>query len=207
MFHETLSPAGGYLRTCLATDGRWIGVLDMVSRTSAKPLQPADAAFMRLLAPTIASGLAAALVRERVLTGASGSTAQPSSSGILLLTPDRRVNFVTPAGERWLRSIQDAGRDEHSPVPTALWSAIAGLRLREQGNVACTVVAPCTCGPVRIEASIGGTDGSIAVVLTPVRQPGLPTVPEYWPLTIQEREVVALLLKGLSNHELAIRFM
>lgn len=200
VFHETLSPPGGYLRTCLAVNGRWIGALDMVSRNAARPLGPADAAFMQRLAPTIARGLAAALAREHALRYEDGE--QPSSSGVLLLTHDRRVAYVTPAGEAWLQLIQDARRDDRSLVPTAVWSAVAGLRLEQDGKGAHTVVAPTALGPVRIEASPGG-DGSIAVVLTPVRPPEPPAVPDFWPLTSQERQVVSLLLQGLSNRELA----
>ena len=58
-------------------------------------------------------------------------------------------------------------------------------------------------GSLRIEATPADDDGTVSVVLTPVHPPVAPGLPETWPLTRQERNVLSLLLRGLSNRELS----
>ena len=65
------------------------------------------------------------------------------------------------------------------------------------------VAAPTPLGLVSIEATPGGPDGSVAVVLTLQRPAGPPEIPPAWPLTPQEREVVRLLLRGDSNRAIS----
>lgn len=55
-----------------------------------------------------------------------------------------------------------------------------------------------------IEAANPGDDGA-AVVLTAIRPPAPSDVPLAWTLTSGEREVVGLLLHGLSNAQIAAR--
>lgn len=57
---------------------------------------------------------------------------------------------------------------------------------------------------MRIEAANSRDDGA-AVVLTAIRPPAPSDVPLAWPLTSGEREVVGLLLHGLSNAQIAAR--
>jgi DNA-binding CsgD family transcriptional regulator len=203
VFHETSTPAGGFLRVCLGAEGRWIAVLDIVRRSPGRPLHPPDAAFMRAVAPTVARALAAALTRERAREDGTGEA--PSASGILVLSCTKHLEYVTPAGETWLRMLRDAQREAHAPLPTGVWAAVAGLRLDPEGNGASVVVTPTPFGPVRIEASAGGADGSVAVILEPLRRSVTATVPEHWPLTPQERQIAGLLTHGLSNRQLAER--
>lgn len=206
VFHDTLTPVGGSMRTCFTTGGRVIAMLDMVRRGAGRPLQPTDAAFVRLLAPTISSALAAAFARERALFPEATDNA-PDASGIVLLNPDGRIRFVTPAGEAWLRLMHDGSSNGSGGLPTAVASALAAFRAGSAADSAVThsLVAPTPSGPVRVEASAGGDDGCLAIVLTPVQKPGPPEVPLHWPLTRQERQVVSLLVGGLSNRQIANR--
>ncbi len=43
----------------------------------------------------------------------------------------------------------------------------------------------------------------MAIVLTPERPPAPPAIPAEWPLTPAERQVVALLARGLGNRQIA----
>ncbi len=192
-------PAGGVLHACFTANGTWTAALGLYRWTSGHPFKPTDVAFLRLLAPTIGLALRAALNRERA---ADLGMANPSGSGILVLGPDQRVRYSTPAGERWSKLLRDSEREGHDPLPTAIWSAVARLRSRGDVPPFSTVLAPTSIGPVQIEASLG-QDDTVAVVLSQERPPEAPDVPMDWPLTQQERQVVGWLLRGLGNRHIA----
>jgi DNA-binding CsgD family transcriptional regulator len=122
---------------------------------------------------------------------------------VLVLAPDGRLRYGTPAGEAWCARLAAAERGGHVPLPTALWAAVAGLRAAPAGTPAATLVVPTPAGAVRVEASPGGADGAVAVVLAPAGLPAPPEVPPAWPLTPREREVVALLVRDRSTRGIA----
>jgi DNA-binding CsgD family transcriptional regulator len=203
-YHDALTPIGGSIRLCLRVGPRWVGMLDTVRREARPPLAPTDFAFLRLIGPTVARSLDASLAREQALL-AHAPANQPDASGVLLLTPERRVLLASPAAETWLRLLADARREEHASLPTAVWTAAAGLGGggNDVPRPVATVVVPSAVGLVRVEASPAGEDGSVAVVLAPVQPPGPPPIPATWPLTAQERRIVGVMLGGSSNRQLA----
>ncbi len=199
-FHENQAPAGGSLLVSIPAEGRWVAALQIYRRDPGGPFRRGDVAFLRLVAPAIGQGLRAALARERAAVDAPAAAAD--ASGVVVLGPDRRVRFSTPAGEAWCALLRDAARDGHGPLPTAVWAVAARLRAGA-GAGARALIAPSPAGPLRIEASPGGADGSVAIVLTPERPPAPPAIPAEWPLTPAERQVVALLARGLGNRQIA----
>lgn len=201
-FRAIPGPPGGVLRAMFPADGGWVAGVEMLRFDPARPFAPHDVAFLRLVAPAIGRALRAALDRERaMLHGRVGpDTAHPS--GILLLAADGRVRFQTPPAEAWLRALR-ATEGSGGGVPLAVWSALAGLRAGAGGAGGAVVRVATPAGPLRIEATPGDAGGGVAVVLTPERPPSLPAVPASWELTAQERRVVALLLGGASNRQLA----
>ncbi|HEY7032119.1 MAG TPA: helix-turn-helix transcriptional regulator [Thermomicrobiales bacterium] len=202
-YHDAATPAGGSLRLCLRAGSRWVGMLDTVRREARTPLAPTDFAFLRLVGPVVARALDGALAREQALL-CQTACPEPGAAGVLLLTAERRIGFASAAAETWLGLLVDAEREGHAPLPTAVWTAVAALN-DERGEPRCAaaVVAPTTAGPVRVEVSPAGEDGTIAVVLAPVRPPAPPAIPPAWPLTPRERRVVEVLLGGASNRRLA----
>src|SRR5262245_22880 len=66
-YHDAATPIGGSMRLCLRVGSRWVGMLDTVRREARPPLAPTDFAFLRLVGPTIARALDAALGREQAL--------------------------------------------------------------------------------------------------------------------------------------------
>jgi len=203
-FHELRSPVGGTLLAGFAAGGRWVAALQAYRRDALRPFRAGDVAFLRLLAPAIGRALAAALARERA--AAQPRTADDpagDAAGILLLEADGRLRFATPAGERWRDRLADADPGGDGLLPTAVHAAVAGLRAGTAPALA--LLAPTAGGDVRVEASPAGPDGSVAVVLAPVRPPPAPGVPADWPLTPQERQVVDLLVGGASNRAIAER--
>lgn len=198
-FHETGAPVGGTLLVSLPAEEGWVGAMQLYRREPRQPFRAGDVAFLRLVAPIVGRGLRAALDRERAMTGQGDD---PAEAGIIIIGVDGTLRFSTPAGEGWVARLRDAGRDQHPTLPTAVLAAMAGLRAGRASGA--TVVAPVPGGLVRVEASVAGTEGA-AIVLTAVRPPAPPDVPSAWPLTSGEREVVGLLLHGLSNAQIAAR--
>jgi DNA-binding CsgD family transcriptional regulator/GAF domain-containing protein len=201
LFHELRSPVGGTLHACFSAAGRWVAALQIYRRDPARPFRAGDVAFLRLLAPAIGNALHGSLARERAVR--QQGRAMPEATGVLLLGPDRELEFATPAAEAWLSALYDARRQGQGALPSAVWSAVAALRAGGEWMSRSTVTAWTPAGPVRVEASPGGPDGSVAVVLAPERPPAPPAVPEGWPLTNQQRRIVGLLLRGMSNHQIA----
>ena len=203
-FHELGSPVGGTLLGGFAAGGQWVAALQAYRRDPNRPFRRGDVTFVRQIAPTVGLALAASMAREDALRiPLTPEVAVPVASGILLLDPDGRPRFATPAGESWLGLLGDVDRDAHAPLPTAIWSAVAGLRAGGEDVPANVLVAPSAVGPVRIEASPAGPDGALAIVLAPVAPPTPPDVPLSWPLTRQERAVGAALLRGHGNRDIA----
>jgi DNA-binding CsgD family transcriptional regulator len=198
LFHELRSPVGGTLLACFPADRRWVAAMQAYRRDPKSPFRMSDVSFVQTMAPTIGRAIAAALAREQSRASGPG---EDEASGILIVGPDGRPQFATPAGEEWCRRITEPGLSEHGPIPTAVWAAIA--RLRGEGGPSASLVVPAESGLVRIEASPAGPDGSVAVVLAPQRPPVLPEAPPEWPLTAGERRVVDLALRGLANAQIA----
>lgn len=163
-------PEGGVLRAAFPADGQWVAALELLRFDPARPFQRGDVAFMRLVAPTIGRALRAALDRERALVQVDPSEETPATYGVLVLTPHGRVQFSTPAAERWVRTLREAEHGGERSLPLVVMSVVAGVR----AGVPAIVRLPTALGPLRIEASPGNEGNSVAVVLTPERPPRLP---------------------------------
>jgi DNA-binding CsgD family transcriptional regulator len=204
LYHEIGTPAGGALRACFAADGGWIAALQLLRLDGGHPFQPTDVAFLRLLGPAIGRLLRSSFAREQAAGDAA--VVGPGASGVLVLGSDGRISVRTAPAEAWLGLVPDAlepGSSGRPALPTAVWSAVARLRAGTDCLDERDVVVPTYAGPVRLEASWGSEDGSVVVVLTPNRPPRLTDLPIYWPLTEQERRVLALLVRGLAGRQIA----
>jgi DNA-binding CsgD family transcriptional regulator len=193
-FHENRSPVGGTLLTIFHDRDRPVAAMQAYRRDAARQFRPTDVNLMQVVNPIVGTALAAANVREAAM--AEPVTASPS--GIVLVQASGRVQFATPAGEQWLDRL---GRFDHG-LPTALWSAMAARRaVGDQDAVVITVQA--NGQPVRVEASHGGTPDLTAVVIAHIAPDAPPEIPSAWDLTPKEREIVAELVAGKSNAQIA----
>jgi DNA-binding NarL/FixJ family response regulator len=194
-------PVGGWLRASFAADGEWVAHLQMNRYDHTRPFGPADVGFLRIVAPTIGRALQAALDRERAAAvGTSEDTAD--ASGVLVLAANGRERFHTPVARKWIEVLRnvEVGDDY---LPGAIRSAVAGLSAGLHGAAHTRVRVTTPLGRLRVEASPGGEDDAVTVVLTPELPPSSPELPPTWPLTRAERNVVSLLVRGLSNRQLA----
>jgi DNA-binding NarL/FixJ family response regulator len=129
--------------------------------------------------------------------------AGPDASGVLMIAANGREQFRTQAADAWFDLLQqtEVGGEEY--LPGAVCTAAAGLRAGLDGAHHATVRAWTPAGAVRVEAAPGNDRGAVSVVLTPERTPVPPGLPTTWPVTQAERQVLELLVRGLSNHEIA----
>lgn len=201
-FYAVQLQPGGSLRAGFAADGQGIAQLELMRRDGARPFGAGDVEFVRFMAPTIERGLRAAFDRERA-AAIGVEDVGPEASGVLVLAPSGREQFRTPAADIWLDLLwrSEAGSDRL--LPGAVSAAVAALRARLAGTRQAVVRAWTPAGPLRVEASPGDDRGAVSVVLTPERPPVPPEMPAAWPVTRAERRVLELLVRGLSNRELA----
>ena len=143
----------------------------------------------------------AAFDRERAAAVGEGEDST-EASGVLVLAANGREQFRTPVAEKWIEVLRRVEVSDDY-LPQAVQSAVAGLSARVEGTLHTRVRVTTPLGRLRVEASPGGEDGSVTVVLTPELPPAPPDLPPAWPLTRAERNVVSLLVRGLSNRQLA----
>ncbi|XZN91423.1 MAG: response regulator transcription factor [Microcoleus sp.] len=198
IYHDIETPASGILRVCFAAKGRWIAALELGRKDSKRCYRPSDVGFMQLLTPPIGRVLQAAFERERAMQSASLAT---DASGILVLGSKLQEQFCNPAAELWMKQLRDDDVQREGKLPTAVWAAIARLNAKLETQEPLYVWT--AAGNLRIEASRSDRDDSIAIVFAPER-PLIPVeLPIHWQLTHQERQVVLLLVRGLSNAQIA----
>jgi len=201
-FYAVQPQPGGSLRAAFAADGQWIAQLELIRRDRARPFGVGDVEFVRLMAPTIGRALRAAFDREHAAT-VGAEEAGPEASGVILLAPSGYEQLRTPAADMWLDLLRrsEAGSDRH--LPGAVYGVVAGLRAGLDGARHATVRAWTPGGPLRIQAAPADEYGAVSIVLTPEHPPTPPELPAVWPVTQAERRVVELLVRGLSNREIA----
>lgn len=198
LFHDFRSPVGGTVLISLRTEDRSVGAVQWYRRDPKSAFRAGDVAFINQMVPIISKGLAASYARE-----SAHSPETPEASGVLIVDALGRLQFGTPAGERWASLLSEIERSR-GHLPTSVQAAIASLRRRDDVPAG-TVIVPFAGQSVRVEASPAGTDGSVAIVISAVSAPPVPSAPLGWPLTKQEREIVDLLIVGMGNREIADR--
>jgi DNA-binding CsgD family transcriptional regulator len=204
-YHDIGTPAGGILSSAFAVGTEWVAACALLRWDPSQPFRPGDVEFLRLVGPVIGRALRSAFDYERAIC--SSHLAGPDYTGVFLLSPDGRVQFSTPAAEMWSDLLRRMELAKEGVLPTAVLAAVARLNAGREAQPLAQVRIPTPRGTVRIEASVGNDGRSIGVVLAP--EPGIPPakVPPAWPLTSRERQIVELLVSGLSYRQIAARLV
>jgi DNA-binding CsgD family transcriptional regulator len=200
-FYENECPVGGTLIGMFAAGGRWVATLQLYRREQNMPFQRTDVAFLRLMAPQIGQSILRTLNYERPRL--EGVDTGADSKGILILERGGAIRFMTPFGEALLRRFEQAVNPRDNDLPAAISSIIAGMKSADPLDNSRSLIASTPTGAVRVEGSLAGSDGSIAIILSPQLKPRIPDPPLDWPLTRQEREVAGRIMLGFSNREIA----
>lgn len=197
-YFESQSPVGGTLHATFESNDRPIAILQAYRRDPNANFRPKDVALMQSAAPIVGQALGVSMAREYAL--AELGAAAPS--GIVLVGPNRSIDFSTPAGDAWLEQLRATEPGEASPLPSAVWSAVKGLA--QQDAPALRIVTMTPGGKVVLEASAGG-NGATAIVVSPQRPEPALELPEHWGLTPQQRQIAMQIMGGASNREIAER--
>ena len=175
---------------------RWVAILQAYRIDSTQSFTRSDLVFLRMIAPKVGEAIDAALRREqlaRYVRGVPGDGA----SGVLVVHRDQGVRYASAASEAWLEELRRLPAGRETLLPSTIWAAIAGVQAG--GEMARTTVA-LPVGVAAIEASPGGSDGSVAIVISaPRREDIIP--PANWGLTPAEERVVARAIRGESNRD------
>ena len=178
---------------------RWVATMQAYRIGGKRAFRATDVAFAQYVAPRIGEAIGAALLREQMQPEAADAPAS-GASGVIVLGRTGEIQYASPAGREWLEALRRHPLEHQTVLPTAVLSSIAGLRSGRESAIG-RIGLPGTVAT--IEATPGGSDGSIALVVSASRPAGAPTLPVAWELTPAESRVAALVIEGHGNRDVA----
>lgn len=197
-YHPNVSIDGNLLMN-LADGGRWVATMQAYRVSGRAPFRASDIAFAHLLAPRMGRAIGAAMTREQQRRDVAPAV-EAGVSGVVVLGADGAIAYRSDAGDRWLEALRVSEQDRETGLPSAILAAAAGIR----GDVERAVSRVNLPGTVAtIEATSGGSDGSVALVVSATRSARDLAAPAAWGLSVAEGRVTALVLQGRSNREVA----
>jgi len=134
-YHEGRSPVGGTILAIFRDQDRPVAAMQAYRRDPNRQFRATDVRFVQQMSPVIGKALAVATAREQALL--AGTVESTGASGILLVGEGGDVRFATPAGERWLDMIRDAG----DGVPMSVLATMTALRRTDSERAAAITIA------------------------------------------------------------------
>jgi DNA-binding CsgD family transcriptional regulator len=158
-----------------------------------------------------ASRILARSLRRRSVSATDEGGVEPGQTGVLLVDEHLQPQGFTQAAREWLALLRAADHPESTLLPTHVYAVVGRLLAAEAGE------DPERPARVRVRtaggrwavieaARLDGTNGAIAVsVHGATAEDILGLVARAHGLSTRERELVALVLEGLSTRQLAER--
>jgi DNA-binding CsgD family transcriptional regulator len=209
-YEEVLAPAGipFELRAAFVSRGRAWGAVHMARREDRRDFTRADAEAVAHVAGAIADGIRTALRFD-----AARRPGDPFAPGMVVLGPAGEVQLVTEPARALMAALRGpALRDADERPPGALLAVAAHARqaAREGRAHPGAVAIPTGSGYVTVHAALpeGHAGGDVALVLERAPSPQATALRlEAHGVTEREREVAALLARGLTNVAIAERLV
>ncbi len=214
-YREGMARMGfGYeVRGVFAVNGRIWGSVSAMREPSSHDFDARELGFFRRIAPHVAAGLKAAVLRSEALAEPRGE----DSPGVVVLDHAGRVVQHTRTARRWLGEMGELGREwrEDDGLPPAILSLAGALRrslgggsYREANGVPRLLVRAhsgrwLALHGVRTEpGSSRGNETMIVIEPAGPREVAWLKTSAYG-LSDREREVVDLVARGLSTKEIS----
>lgn len=203
-WRDVLSPSGiEYEMRAVFRDGRHVwGAIVLMRGSDVGDFTPAEADFVRRVAPAVAGGFRRVLVRQHLDHGDDAREA-----GIILLAGEPlEVRTATAAARAWLDELDDGTWG--SGLPTAVLSAARAAQSAMAGPVAVRARTRhgrwLTITAEQTEGAPGGRD--VGVVVQPSRPAEIAQIlGAAHGLTARETDIVLLVASGHTNAEIANR--
>ena len=197
---------GDELRAAVVDEqGCWAS-FELLRGSDDPPFEVEDANLMRDAARILARRL-----REASVSPTDGRGVEPGQTGVLIVDEDLQPRGFTQAAREWFALLRARDRPESTMLPTHVYAVVGRLLAAETGD------DPERDARVRVRTSSGrwaiveaarmeGTSNAIAVSVHGAPADDiLALVVRAHGLSARERELVALVLEGLSTRELAER--
>ena len=192
------------LRAAFVIRGRVWGAVHIARRAASGPFEQRDAEGLAGAVGAIARGIRASLRFD-----AARRVMGIDAPGLVVLGPQDEVELITPPARELLVSMRPNGpayADDAMATPVlALASFVRGATEARHGG-SNVVTVPGSDGWITLHASLPGSPGDRRVAIVIERAGGARSATvrlEAFGATAREREVAALLARGLSRAEMA----
>lgn len=201
-WQHLLAPRGfdDALDAVLRVRGTAWGAVSLLRAAGEAPFREADVRFVAQLSPALAAG-----TRLGLMLHPASSPAEDASPAVLLVSGDLSLTSATPGTERWLADLPDTSAHRPGRLPVPVQVAVVRAVTAPDGETTMRLRARSgTWVRIHAAALTGDQAGQVAVVVEPA-QPGLvaPLVLRAHGLSDRERDVVDLVLRGLSTQQIA----
>ncbi|HEV2529947.1 MAG TPA: helix-turn-helix transcriptional regulator [Thermomicrobiales bacterium] len=179
--------------------GRWAATLQAYRIDSKRAFTATDIAFIRLVAPRVGEVIETAMRREQ-MKRLSLPVPADGASGVLIVHASRGVDYASPAGKAWLEELARSTPDHETLLPASILAAISGIGA---GSDVVVTTIPTRFGMISVEATVGGNDGTVALIISPPAGEPVLVAPSSWRLTPAEERIAVHVVQGLSNRAIA----
>jgi DNA-binding CsgD family transcriptional regulator len=210
VWRETFGPAGvgDYLSAPLMADGVCWAQLHLHRDNSAAFFSEADAGFVAEVAPMLATRLRDGL-RTRPADGDGAARDEPAEPGTIITDEELSVTSMTPAARDWIDRLGLTNPNDAEPLPGFIYSVATRVALSRArggepppGAQARLQAADGRWTVVRVAPLIGAAGGYVITLEAARSQDLAPLLMRAWSLTVREREVVQLVIDGLTSEDI-----